>query len=168
MKKIDVIGSITKIGDGEFGVRVNNFYQRELVKTIEDGKQYAIAIEQIGDRKARSTNQNKYMWKLLSQIAFEVNGDKDSMAIYIQALERANVLSKPMLLPKDADQVLKKIRTYKYLYDDNEHDGYAWYLVFYGSSQMNTKEMSELIDIILDMANEAGIMTDYWKGLLKG
>ncbi len=32
---------------------------------------------------------------------------------------------------------------------------------------MNTKEMTDLIDIVLDYASEVDIYTPYWEGLLK-
>lgn len=39
--------------------------------------------------------------------------------------------------------------------------------LFYGSSKMDTKEMSDLIDTTLRYASELGIYTPYWEELLK-
>ena len=47
-------------------------------------------------------------------------------------------------------------------------DGQGVFKCYYGSSKMDTKEMTLLIDTILDMAEEAGVETVYYKELLKG
>ena len=49
------------------------------------------------------------------------------------------------------------------VYDD---EGRNEYKCFYGSSKMDTKEMSDLIDAVLDMAADEGINTAYWEGVL--
>lgn len=146
---------------------IPNYHQRELLKELNYGNEYSIDIENI--KKKRSLRQNNYMWKLLKDIANYMNGDNDDTEIYCLALKRANVKSELLCCDKRCINMLKeRFRAIRYVGEVKEKEGYDWYQVFPGSSTMNTKQMSELIDVVLDMAVEVGIDIGYWSEVLKG
>lgn len=153
-------------GDIEVTFSIANYHQREILKKLKQNRDYSLEIKPIKD--SRSIQQNRYMWALLKDIAEEMNNDKDDTYIYCLALERANVKSEILCCDKQAEKLLKqRFRAVKYVRDMKDNDNFGVYQVYPGSSTMNTKEMSELIDCILDIANEVGIETSFWESVLK-
>lgn len=123
-------------------------------------------------KQKRSIEQNRYMWALLTEIDEKVNGSRNPWNWYINAIKRTGVKTKIIYMQEESYEELKEmcmnrdgnIRAVESL--GMVDDLYA-YRLFYGSSKFNTKEMSMLIDIVLDMASLAGLETDEWKELLK-
>lgn len=145
---------------------VANYHQRELLKKLKVDNDYSLEIKKIKD--SRSDRQNRFMWALLKDIAYAMNGDYDDTEIYCLALERANVKSEILCCDKRAEEMLKKrFRAIRYIRDMKDNESYGVYQVYPGSSTMDTKEMSILIDCILDMARKVGIETSYWESVLK-
>lgn len=122
-------------------------------------------------RSNRSIEQNKLMWKLISEIDKKINGGRpnDPIDVYIQCLERANAKYCFLLCIDDGLEILKKeFRAIRVVGEQNIN-GIEMLNVqcFLGSSKMNTKEMANLIDCVLDYASELEIHTKYWEELLK-
>lgn len=141
---------------------------KHLIKELKKGEQYSITITKAKDR--RTEQQNKYMWALINEIDKIRNGDRSNndFEIYIEALTRAGAKSEHLLvepqaeiLLKDSFRAIKLIRKIK-IGKKEFHD----YKCFYGSSKMDKKEMSDLIDTILDMASECGLNIVYWRDVL--
>ena len=108
-------------------------------------------------KSQRSIQQNKLLWKLVHCIAKETF--QDDMTIYCAALERADALSDYIITAYDMEDHLRKyFRGVKFI-RKQEVNGKECniYKVYIGSSKMNTKEMTELIDITLQMCGELGI-----------
>ena len=107
-------------------------------------------------KEKRSLNANNYYWSLVNQIANKLHTSKEevhermikrySQSEYISVLEDVNIS-----------------RYIRYIEEKNTfiHNGrkFKSYLVFKGSSEMNKKEMSILIDGIVSEAKEMGIET---------
>lgn len=107
-------------------------------------------------KEKRSLNSNSYYWQLVNQIANKLHTSKEevhdrmikrySQSEYISVLEEVNILG-----------------YIKYFEEKNTfiHNGrrFKSYLVFKGSSEMDSKEMSILIDGIVSEAKEMGIET---------
>jgi hypothetical protein len=107
-------------------------------------------------KEKRSLNANNYYWQLVNQIANKLHISKEevhermikrySQSEYISVLEEVNISG-----------------YIRYLEEKNTfiHNGrkFKSYLVFKGSSEMDTKEMSILIDGIVSEAKEMGIET---------
>ena len=107
-------------------------------------------------KEKRSLNANNYYWKLINQIANKLHTSKEevhermikrySQSEYISVLEDVNLSS-----------------YIRYLEEKNTfiHNGrkFKSYLVFKGSSEMDSKEMSILIEGIVSEAKELGIET---------
>ena len=107
-------------------------------------------------KEKRSLNANNYYWKLVNEIANKLHTSKEevhdrmikrySQCEYISVLENVDLSSYVKYLEKKNTFI---------------HNGKRFnsYLVFKGSSEMNTKEMSILIDGIVSEAKEMGIET---------
>lgn len=147
---------------------IDNFRHIELMKELDEEKTYSVEIKEV--RNNRTLAQNRYMWALLHEIDIAIN-DKptDEMDIYMTCLERANAKFDYIgALPETEETLRKNFRAIKFIkkIDLNGKEG-NMYKVFIGSSKMDTKEMGLLIDTILDLANEVGIETTYWREVLR-
>lgn len=145
---------------------VSDYRHKTILQELDPTKTYSVEIKEI--KSKRTLAQNRYMWALLHEIDVAMHGRAtDEFDIYVMCLERANVKSEIVYCVPQAEQILRhNFRAVKFIskYDDELNA----YKVFYGSSKMDTKEMSELIDTILDVAEQVGIETDsYWREVLK-
>lgn len=141
---------------------------------LDQEKRYEVDIKEY--KSKRTLQQNSYLWALITEITKAQNGgiaNQDSITTtYCNLLEKANAKFEFILCSPDAISEFKKrfrairingtvvIKTVEY----------TQLQVFYGSSTMNTKEMSQLIDCVLDYAYEVGIedIDNYWQEILKG
>lgn len=132
----------------------------ELLKMDMD-KLYVCEIKE--PKSKRTIEQNKMLWQLIHSIAKATH--QDDMDVYCGCLERADALSDYIITAYDMEDDLRKcFRGVKFM-RKQEVNGKECniYKVYIGSSKMNTKEMTELIDITMQIASECGIDT---RGLL--
>ena len=134
-----------------------------------EGK-YEVLIKEIG--KHRSLEQNAKLWALICEICKKVDGDISSKdTVYTQILKMAGAKYEIFTLKKSAydDKALDKfgIRNYEIV---KSNDKFVTVIAFYGSSKMNTKEMSELIDTTFKYASQSGVSIneEYWRDILNG
>jgi hypothetical protein len=128
----------------------------DLLKLDMD-KFYVCEIKE--PKSKRSLEQNKLLWSLIHRIAKETY--QDDMEVYCAVLERADALSDYVITAVDMEQSLRKsFRGVKFIrmQEVNGRDCFV-YKVYLGSSKMNTAEMTELIEITMQVANELGIDT---------
>ena len=126
----------------------------DLLKLDMD-KTYICDIKE--PQSKRSLEQNKLLWKLINRIAKETY--QDDMTVYCAVLERADALSDYVITATDMQDTLRKnFRGVKFIrmQEVNGKDCYV-FKVFLGSSKMNTKEMTELIEITMQVASELNI-----------
>ena len=126
----------------------------DLLKLDMD-KTYICEVKE--PKSKRSLEQNKLLWKLIHRIAKETY--QDDMTVYCAALERADALSDYVITAVDMEEALRKsFRGVKFIrmQEVNGKDCFV-YKVYLGSSKMNTSEMTELIEITMQVANELGI-----------
>ena len=129
---------------------------QELLKLDLD-KFYLVEIKE--PKSKRSLEQNKLLWTLIHKIAKETF--QDDMEVYCTALERADALSDYVITASDMEDNLRKsFRGVKFMrmQEVNKKECYV-YKVYLGSSKMNTKEMTELLEIVFQMCSELGIPT---------
>ena len=139
-----------------------------LLQGLDKSKDYSIEIKEI--KSKRSLQQNSYMWALLREIDIAINGRPcDDWAIYIQALEKANIKYDYLYCTPEAEEKLKEaFRAVKFVRSEIINgEKMNLYKCFMGSSKFTKEEMALLIDTILDMADEAGIEDQYWKEVLQ-
>lgn len=128
----------------------------ELMKLDMD-KYYNCSIKE--PKSKRSLEQNRLLWKLIHEIAKKTY--HDDMDVYCSALERADAKSEYIISAFDVEDDLRKsFRGVKYIrkQDVNGRECNV-YKVYLGSSKMDTKEMTELLDIVIQICSELGIPT---------
>lgn len=121
---------------------------------LDRTKKYLMEVKEPKDKK--TLQQNNYMWALINEIAKKQY--QDEMEVYCQALEEANTKYTWLKgLKETKEDLLKVFRAVKITrYDE---DGFAIFKCFYGTSKMNKKELSQVIDIVKSWAIELGIPT---------
>jgi hypothetical protein len=110
-------------------------------------------------KSKRSLEQNKMLWQLIHSIAKKQN--QDDMEVYCACLERADALSDYIITAYDMEDELRKCFRGVRFIRKQEVNGKECniYKVYIGSSKMDTKEMTELLDITLQICAELGIPT---------
>lgn len=124
---------------------------------LDMDKLYSCEIKE--PKSKRSIQQNKMLWELIHLIAKKQN--QDDMEVYCEVLERADALSDYIITATEMEDALRKtFRGVKFIrkqiVNNKECNIYKVYL---GSSKMNTKEMTELLDITIQLCSELGIPT---------
>ena len=155
-----------KAGNGVLQLKIPNLRHQKMLEGLEGD---LLSVELKKAKNLRSIEQNKLMWALLSDIDKKMNGERsnDSWSIYLEALRRAGAKCEYIVASIEAEDRLKKsVRALEFV-RMAEQEGYAVYRVYLGSSTFNTKEMTVLIETILDMAAICGIDTVYWKEVLR-
>lgn len=127
---------------------------------IEPNKEYVLELKEV--RSKRSLQQNKMMWALIHQIADHKDMNMKEIEIYTSALEEANAKYIYLMGIKEAeDELRKNFRAVKVVRPTIENGKeYIIYKCFVGSSKLDTKEMTKLLDIIISWASELGIETN--------
>lgn len=132
--------------------------QKQVINWLleQDNKKFYEVKEK---KTTRSLQQNKMLWELIHKIAKQQN--QSDMEVYCALLERADALSDYIITATEMEDALR--RTFrgvrfmrKQVVNDKECNIYKVYI---GSSKMNTKEMTELLDITIQMCSELGIPT---------
>ena len=126
---------------------------------LEQDKVYSIEVKT--PKSKRSLEQNKLLWKLIHSIAKATY--QDDLEVYCAILEKADALSDYVITAIEMEDALRKsFRGAKFIrkQEVNGKECYV-YKVYIGSSKMDTKEMTELLDITLQICGELGISVDY-------
>lgn len=107
-------------------------------------------------KKKRSLNSNSYLWVLCTEIANIMNLSKEE--VYVKMLEDYGVsLLVPLTPDSEPDGFFKY---YKFFDKGNlNNKDCVWYKVFKGSSEYNSKEMSHLLNGVVEEAKNLGIVT---------
>ena len=118
-----------------------------------------LATETVGmsGRKKRSLDANAYFWVLVGKIADKLRASKDE--IYFEMLKKYGQ-SITVTVRAGLDLSRAGLKYYE-LFKDGISAGkpFEAYRVFIGSSQYDTREMSVLIDGVVQEAKELGIET---------
>lgn len=155
-----IIADIKRIRDRVYAI--------ETPMDIEEGK-YTLSISKY--RKNRSLEQNRYMWELLTEIVKKENGGRSTeelrLHLYTKLLEQAGAVAIYCeIQPKDIEKFKRSYRATRII-GFNDQTQKVKSIAYIDTSQMDTKEMSDFIDHVLDYASQVGIYTEYWEGLLK-
>ena len=113
-------------------------------------------------KSKRSLEQNRMLWQLIHSIAKEQH--QDDMEVYCALLERADAKSEYIITAYDMEDDLRKCFRGVRFIRKQEVNGKDCniYKVYIGSSKMDTKEMTELLDITLQVCAELGIPTEMY------
>lgn len=131
----------------------------DLLKLDMD-KLFVVEVKE--PKSKRSLEQNRMLWQLIHSIAKHQH--QDDMEVYCALLERADALSDYIITAYDMEDDLRKCFRGVRLIRKQEVNGKECniYKVYIGSSKMNTKEMTELLDITLQVCAELGIPTEMY------
>ena len=129
----------------------------DMLSKLDMDKLYVVEIKE--PKSKRSLEQNKMLWQLIHAIAKETH--QDDMEVYCALLERADALSDYIITAYDMEDELRKCFRGVRFVRKQEVNGKDCniYKVYIGSSKMNTKEMTELLDITLQLCGELNIPT---------
>lgn len=157
------VGKVKCLGNSLM-VQTNHFID------MEDGE-YDVEIKTLG--KSRTERQNNLMWALCRAIAKTQDGHRgDADEVYKLLLQRAAVKTYTCCVtPKDLERIKScgEYRGHRVIQSGFTEKGVKmdYIEVFAGSSKFDTKEMTQLIDVAMDWAEELGIETSYFIDLLK-
>ena len=149
-------------------------YERKIAEmAIDEAKKFTVIELETKEYKSKRTlQQNKYFWEMLTKLAMVTAHDKSPEilnGLYCGFLETANVKSDYILALPETEKALQKafraVRAVPSQEREIKGKKLMMYQVFDGSSKFNTKEMGELIDLLLDKCAEFGIadLRNEWK-----
>lgn len=138
--------------------------QRQSISSLEEIKEDKLFIEIKKYRKSRSLDANKYFWKLLQEVC--EYKDIDTIEDYKRRVKELGIFRQFKIMTQD-------VNTFEKIWTDR---GIAWFCeiadtyyigdtefkiinAYYGSSSYNTKQMSRLIDNLVQDCKAVGIET---------
>ena len=132
----------------------------ELIKLLNTDK--GVKVQLSVWREARSLNANSYAWVLLDEIAKKTRSTKEEM--YRQVISRVGVFEILPIKNEAVDNFVDKWESRGLgwvcnIMRDSKIKGYTNVIAYYGSSVYNTKEMSRLIDEVVQEAQALDIQT---------
>lgn len=113
----------------------------------------------------RSKNVNSYMWVLCDKIAQKLGGIMTKEDVYRRAVQSVGIYKLFEYMKPDQAATLEKawqkLGTGWLTQSDWEQDGETmWVRAYYGSSVYNRKQMSRLVDYIVEDARSIGVPTE--------
>lgn len=129
----------------------------EIKKT--DG---ALDVEVKKYKSKRSLEQNRLLWALLGKMAMAMSGRataENTEDCYIAMLESASVKADFLIGLPEVAESLKQVYRIVRKVDERKEKGKTVYMYqcFTGSSKFDTKQMTNLIEHVLDKLAELGI-----------
>ena len=134
---------------------------KELCEKLLKDKKYDLTVKQ--HRKHRSLDANAYAWTLIDKLSAALHKKKSE--IYRETIKNIGGVSESFCLPTAAAVRLAES------WDDGSHlgrqaimedaifEGCSNLTLFFGSSEYDTKQMSALIDSIIEDCKAVGIET---------
>lgn len=152
---------------------IQNWAVKQIVNELENNeKQLILTLDY--ESKQRSNFQNSLLWGLLEEEAKFLNGGRKNNADYSAEnlyYEAINNYGKDTLIavPDGVEKELKRVYRRVFIIDKFDKDGELWVKCrcVIGSSKYTPKEMSDLIEGVLDDIAKIGIDTQiirYLKG----
>lgn len=136
------------------------YSEKNHVRAALEGAGEALTLVLSKFRQKRSLNANNYAWVLLQKLAEERGQTKEE--VYREFIKQYGIF-RPVTVNKEAAETLE------YIWQKN---GLGWVveetgrtdesvdlLMYYGSSTYNTKQMSRLLDAIVNDCKQCGIET---------
>jgi hypothetical protein len=132
----------------------------ELKGAIANGKKLDVEIKI--HRNKRSLDANSYLWVLCQKIAEAIRATKEE--VYRKAIREIGQFEIVPIKAAAVDRWIevwnsKGLGWFAEVMDDSKLPGYKKVISYYGSSVYDTREMSVLIDNIVQECKELGIET---------
>ena len=144
-------------------VEISFITEKSILRQLEglkDDIELSVQVKEY--RKKRSLSQNAYMWVLLDEIGKAVNRSKED--IYRELVKDYGVFE---IIPLK-DEAVKRFNHnwaknglgwFTDVLGKSKLKGYTNLIVYYGSSTYDTKEMTRLLDAVINECQELGIQT---------
>jgi len=133
---------------------------KSVVRVLDELNDKTLTVTIKEYRQKRSLSQNSYLWVLLDKLADKVNRSKEDIyKIFIRDYGVFEILP----VRNDAAERFKKLWEARGLgwvceeLGESKLNGYTKLIAYYGSSSYNTKEMTRLIDAVIQDCREQGI-----------
>lgn len=176
--KANSISKLT-LDNGSIEIRLTSNDRQSIIYGLSQLKEGDLSVEIKKYRNSRSLQQNRFMWEMLSKLTKAMSGYKtssDIMKLYCDILEEANiesdfVMAKSDKLLKDQFRAYRQRGTRKVTNVNNEEVELNVYQVWVGSSNYDTKQMNELLEILLKHCAEHQIYdieTDNIRRIING
>lgn len=127
--------------------QARNVYDRFASSELLD-----ISIQQ--HKKDRSREQNSLLWACIHDIAVALQTDNNS--VYVEMLKRYGKYEYVEIQEDALESLSDEWRTYEVVGETENEDGdrVCQVLCYYGSSQLDSREFSHLIDGVISEMNE--------------
>ena len=144
-------------------VEISFTTDKSVIKQFQDVKDDKELMVQVKEyRQKRSLSQNAYMWVLLDEIGKAVNRSKED--IYKELVKDYGVFE---ILPLKDDAVKRfnhnwsknGLGWFTEIIGKSKLKGYTNLIAYYGSSTYDTKEMTRLLEAVINECQELGIQT---------
>lgn len=154
-------GRIKDLGFGLQGdLTVTLTLPREHVEDLKALKDCDIDATIKKYREKRSLSQNAYAWTLITKIAQSINPPMNKEEVYVEMLKR---YGQGGIISVQKDKANDVIRAFDYYIPKGEGKvngkEFLHLMVYVGSSQYDTKEMSVFVSGIVEEAKDLGIET---------
>ena len=149
---------IIKLG-GKVVLMLDTDLSAEYLEEIKDKE---LKVQMSVWRQDRSLNANNYCWKLLDEIAQRMHSTKEE--VYQEIISKVGVFEILPIRNEAVDNFVEKWKSRGLgwvcnIMRDSKIPNYTNVIAYYGSSVYNTKEMSRLIDEVVQEAQGLGIQT---------
>ena len=154
------------LDEGGYFLKIRTSLARQIVESIKAGVMYVVEIKR--HRKRRSLDQNAMYWSILGQIAKALrisdNRAHNLMLRRYGAVETIDGKTVKLVLP-DTDEAAQRadeaesyhIKPTSQVKVGTDGINYRTYLLLKGSHEMDTSEMTRLIDGVMDEAKGMGL-----------
>lgn len=175
--------SFKSLDDGttevSFIVERLSFREKAHIKAALEGAGDMLMLFVSKYRNKRSVQANNYLWALIGELAAEMH--IDDIDLYREYVKKHG-LKKTVEFSDDFYKTVsyvwkqKGIGWFSEKVDESDREGYSLYTFYYGSSSYNSRQMSRLIDAVVQDCKAVGIETmpqdeldsliSCWKGKL--
>ena len=140
------------------------FDSKSVLADIENLKDIDLSLEVKKWRNKRSLDANAYFWKLLS--SYSAEKEVDTIQEYKDRVKRLGIFKQFKFMTDQVDTFMKVwtdrgIAWFCEILDTTYIGEYEFKIInaYYGSSSYNTKQMSRLINDLVEDCKEVGIET---------
>lgn len=159
-----MIGRLKEITFTRTGEQIISFStKRDFTEAFDTLKDADVDVEIKKHRQKRSLDANAYCWILIDKLSAELSLSKEQ--VYREAIRNIGGVSEIVCVQSEAYDRLKTVWTAKGLGWQVEQlpskiDGCVNAVLYFGSSMYDTKQMSSLIDQLVQDCNSLGIPTE--------
>ena len=139
-----------------------NYGEKARIKTALEEAGDTLTVAGSKYRKRRSLSANAYFWELIGRLSKKLNISKEET--YWEYIKHMGIYRSVEVDNKAVDTIIKMWKSHGLGWiaektDDGEREGFSLINLYYGSSSYNTKQMSRLIDSVVNDCKEQGIET---------